>query len=140
MTQTFIYHGIPKAQGRPKFYRRGNFVGAYDPKDSREYKNNVACQILQQHPQLIDRGKAIKLYLSFFLPRPKGHYNSKGDVKPQFERTAHTKKPDLDNLVKAVKDSLKGIIWHDDSQVYHTIAMKGYTEKEPMVRIEVTEI
>lgn len=27
------------------------------------------------------------------------------------------KKPDLDNLEKAVKDALKGVAWHDDAQV-----------------------
>ena len=129
MKQTFVYEGIPKAQGRPKFFRRGNFVGAYDPKDSRAYKNNIAAQIVAQKPILIEREKAIKLWLSFYLPRPKGHYNSKGDVKPQYAPSAHTKKPDLDNLVKAVKDSLKGILWYDDSQVYATESEKRYSDK-----------
>lgn len=128
MKQTFVYEGIPKAQGRPKFFRRGNFVGAYDPKDSRAYKNNVAAQIVAQGPVLIDRDKAIKLCLLFYLPRPKGHYNSKGELKAQYAPSEHTKKPDLDNLVKAVKDSLKGILWYDDSQVYETESVKRYSD------------
>ncbi|MFA5307759.1 MAG: RusA family crossover junction endodeoxyribonuclease [Candidatus Babeliales bacterium] len=129
MKQTFRYDGIPKAQGRPKFFRRGNFVGAYDPKDSRQYKDNIAAQIVAQKPVLIDREKAIKIWLSFYLPRPKGHYNSKGIIKPQYASSAHTKKPDLDNMVKAVKDSLKGILWYDDSQVCFTEAEKKYSDK-----------
>ena len=129
MKQAFHYEGIPKAQGRPKVFRRGNLVGAYDPKDSRAYKNNVAAQIVAQNPVLIEREKPIKLWLTFYLPRPKGHYNSKGAVKPQHIFTAHTKKPDLDNLVKAVKDSLKGILWYDDSQVYATESEKRYSDK-----------
>jgi len=126
--QTFRYIGNPIAQGRPKFYRRGKHVGAYDPKKSVDYKSNFAAQIVAQKPVLIEREKPIKLWLSFYLPRPKGHYNSKGIVKPQYARSAHIKKPDLDNMVKAVKDALKGILWYDDSQVYATDAEKKYSD------------
>lgn len=138
MKQTFIYQGIPKPQGRPRFARMGKFVKAYDPKDSRDAKNNVACQILQQNPQLIEQGKPIQLHLTFWLPRPKGHFNSKGELRGAAPKY-HTKKPDLDNLIKLLKDSLKGIVWHDDSQVYRTEAEKSYTAKEPMVAIMVED-
>lgn len=36
----------------------------------------------------------------------------------------HIKKPDLDNVVKAVKDAGKGVLWHDDSQVCFLLAWK----------------
>jgi Holliday junction resolvase RusA-like endonuclease len=140
MKQTFRYEGIPKAQGRPKFFRRGNFVGAYDPKDSRQYKDNIAAQIVAQKPILIEREKPIRLWITFLLPRPKAHYNSKGIVKAKHIWTPHTKKPDLDNLVKAVKDSLKGILWYDDSQVYYTEAAKRYTDDKATVSIIVEDI
>ena len=139
MIQTFTFVGIPKAQGRPKFFRRGNFTGAYDPKDSREYKNNVAAQIVAQKPKLIDRDKAVYLDLTFCLPRPKGHYNSKGEIRDKFKNLHHTSKPDLDNLIKAIKDSLRGIVWNDDSQVQEITAMKHYGPSGE-VRIEVTDI
>jgi Holliday junction resolvase RusA-like endonuclease len=32
-------------------------------------------------------------------------------------RRWHTKKPDADNVLKAVKDAAKGVLWLDDSQV-----------------------
>ncbi len=138
-TQEFIYRGIPKAQGRPKFYRRGNFVGAYDPKDSRTAKNNVACQVLEQGPRLIGQGIPVSLNLKFFMPRPKTHYDKTGQVREKFRDMPHVSRPDLDNLKKLILDSLKGIVYHDDSQIYHSVATKMYGD-EPMVRIEVTEI
>ena len=46
----------------------------------------------------------------------------------------HTKKPDLDNLIKFVKDCANGILWHDDSQVVTIEAAKLYSE-EPETRI-----
>lgn len=41
----------------------------------------------------------------------------------------HTKKPDLDNLVKFAKDCLNGVAWQDDSQVCELEAWKAYDEK-----------
>ncbi len=127
--QTFIIRGIPRAQGRPKFYRRGNFVGAYDPKESRQYKDNVAAQIVAQSPRYI-ADAAIDLSVWFDLPRPK--------TLPK-RVTEHTKKPDLDNLVKGVKDALKGLVWRDDSQVVRITAVKQYGH-EPGVQIIVKEV
>lgn len=47
----------------------------------------------------------------------------------------HTKKPDLDNLIKFTKDCLNGVAWHDDSQVVEYGAMKKVYGDEPMTRI-----
>jgi len=137
MIQQFTFIGIPKAQGRPKFARRGKLTVAYDPKDSAQYKNNVAAQVVAQKPVLIGRDVPIYLTLDFYLPRPKGHYKTSGDIKEKYIAVRHTSKPDLDNLVKAVKDSLKGIVWNDDSQVFYTISSKNYANDKPKVFITV---
>ena len=49
----------------------------------------------------------------------------------------HTKKPDLDNLVKFVKDCANGILWRDDAQVYRLHATKVYAE-EPKTEIYIS--
>ena len=38
----FILPGKPVAQGRPRFYRKGSFVVATDPKPSKVYKADIA--------------------------------------------------------------------------------------------------
>lgn len=43
MNYNFTVPGEPQAQGRPRFYRRGRFVGVYDPKESKDYKERVAA-------------------------------------------------------------------------------------------------
>lgn len=59
----------------------------------------------------------------FLLPRPDAlnmlvgrsnnkHYKYDPGILP------HWKRPDLDNLEKALKDALKGIVWDDDNQVF----------------------
>lgn len=127
MTQTFTILGDPRPQGRPRFYRRGNFVGAYDPKESREYKQTLAAQLAAQSPEFIEQGKAVSIYVEFIFARPKSLPKRVED---------HVKKPDLDNLIKALKDAAKGILWHDDSQVVQLSARKVYGAT-PMTVIEV---
>lgn len=61
----------------------------------------------------------VSLTVAFYLPRPKS--------LPK-RVTAHTKKPDLDKLVRSVKDGLTRVAWHDDAQVVRVDATKGYAE------------
>jgi crossover junction endodeoxyribonuclease RusA len=53
----------------------------------------------------------------------------------------HTKKPDLDKLVRALKDALKGVLYTDDSQVVRLLAHKQYAAiaAAPCAVITVTE-
>ena len=61
----------------------------------------------------------VRLRVSFFLPRPKA---MKGEAA-----VPHTKKPDVDNLLKAVMDSMTAAgVWKDDALVYVTNAGKWY--------------
>jgi len=117
--------GIPRPQGRPRFFRRGNFVGTYDPKESRQYKDNVSAQLAAQSPVILDG--PLYMRVDFFLPRPK--------TLPK-KVVHHVKKPDVDNLLKGVMDSCKGILWHDDTQVVYLVATKYYGDP-PRVIIEI---
>jgi Holliday junction resolvase RusA-like endonuclease len=127
MTQTFTILGDPRPQGRPRFTRIDGFVKAYDPKESREYKQTLAAQLAAQSPEFIEQGKAVSIYVEFIFARPKSLPKRVED---------HVKKPDLDNLIKALKDAAKGILWHDDSQVVQLSARKVYGAT-PMTVIEV---
>lgn len=54
------------------------------------------------------------------------------------KRTCHVVKPDLDKLVRGVKDALTGIIYEDDSQVVSIRATKHYGAPE-RVELVVSE-
>lgn len=72
----------------------------------------------------------------FYMPRPKKLMRVKDPDGPIW----HTAKPDYDNLVKSVKDVLKGVIWRDDSQVvnYGPNHGKWYHEKKGRPRVEIS--
>ena len=126
MTQVFTILGDPRPQGRPRFARMGKFVKAYDPKESREYKQTLAAQIAAQEPEYISAG-AISLDCAFVFARPKSLPKKVID---------HTKKPDLDNIIKALKDAMTGIVWKDDAQIVSLTARKEYGDV-PGIRVEV---
>ncbi len=54
----------------------------------------------------------------------------------------HTKRPDLDNVLKAIKDGLNGIVWGDDSQVaVLRECRKGYSDTpRVVVTVEVANV
>ena len=54
-----------------------------------------------------------------------------GAIKP-------TKKPDIDNMQKAVLDALNGLAWDDDSQIVKVTAEKEYAVN-PYVHLYVHE-
>lgn len=59
----------------------------------------------------------VRVTVAFYLPRPKS--------LPK-KTTAHTKKPDLDKLVRSCCDALTAIVFRDDSQVCELVAAKHY--------------
>lgn len=74
----------------------------------------------------------IVLEVWFFLPRPASA------PKRVF---APTKKPDLSKLTRSAEDSLKGIIWRDDSQVVDSHTYKRFAvDGAPCAVIRVREI
>lgn len=51
----------------------------------------------------------------------------------------HTRKPDCDNLAKAIKDAMTTcLFWLDDSQVYALSVVKGRGQN-PGIQVEITE-
>jgi len=129
---TLTVYETPVPQGRPRFSRRSGH--AYDPKESRAWKNLLRFSIQQKcgvdNFEPFDKDCALVLAVVFKLPRPKSVSKEK--------RPEPTVKPDLDNLVKPIKDAMNGIVFKDDSQVVEILATKKYVvEKErPSVYIE----
>ena len=70
----------------------------------------------------------------FLFPRP-GRLVWKRRPMPRVE---HTGKPDVDNLLKSVKDALSGLAWRDDSQVCRLRDVeKFYAAGDEQPRVEI---
>lgn len=79
--------------------------------------------------------KPITLTYTAVFPRPLSMVWKK---KPM-PRVLHTKKPDIDNVQKAIQDALTGIAWTDDAQVCGMLNPRKWIAaggEEPHVEIE----
>ena len=129
--------GKPVAQGRPRFYRRGTFVVATDPKASKVYKADIQY-LAQKHKEdnnisgLLDG--PLGLDVMAYFPCRKCRWRK---TKPRTEEH-HAKRPDADNVAKSIKDGLTGVFYHDDSQISELIIRKRIAAQGEAPRIEVS--
>jgi len=125
--------GIPKAQPRPRAAVRGRHAMMYDPGTASEWRRQVAAE-LEAEADRRQEGRggspaagAIVMDLAFRIPRAKSHYSTKKFSLRPSAPTHHLKKPDVDNLAKAVLDETHAII-KDDRQVVALTVTKRYVE------------
>jgi Holliday junction resolvase RusA-like endonuclease len=130
--------GIPKPGGSKRgFYRGGKVIITDACKGSKDWKSLVAYSARQQYQGNPLTG-SIRVYVTFKMPRPKYHFKKNGMPSAKLE-TYHTKKPDATKLMRSTEDALTGILWADDSQIYHQEITKIYGA-QPGAVIEVEEI
>ena len=137
----FVIPGEPISQGRPRFSNRGGFVRAYDPKKSRDGKATVKL-CAKEAVDKMEWGTLmtgpIEMMVQFGIALPKSAYRKRTPVGRQWR----TKKPDLDNLMKLVKDACSGVVFLDDNQVVRVIAEKIQCAQEeaPFTKIRFKEL
>ena len=137
----FTVQGTPKGQPRVRACIRGKHAGVYDPGTADEWKRAVrdAAKSAMAASGVSPFDIAVRLGVSFLMPRPNSHRRANGELK----RSApylHTSKPDLDNLVKATKDALTDAgIWADDSLVVVCRSLKAYS-LAPGAIIRIAEV
>jgi Holliday junction resolvase RusA-like endonuclease len=108
----------------------------YNPDSADEWKEEIRIAFLSCRRPTIT--KPVHLKVCFFMPVPKGM-----KIKSKEGRyVPHVKKPDTDNLLKAVMDALTDTgVWKDDAHVYWTEAIKQYASEDTGAQIIVeTEI
>lgn len=149
MVIKFTVLGEPQGKGRPRANVICNKHGApvINPKTNRPiinertpektvlYENLIATEFRRQNgsARFPDDEMLYLHILAYYTipasaPKKKQQQMEAGEIRP-------TKKPDMDNIVKVVADSLNKVAYRDDSQIVDCEIRKFYS-KEP--RIEVT--
>lgn len=121
----FAVKGIePAPQGSKRHVGNGRMVEA--SAKVKPWRYAVSQAALELNEPITDR--PVFVQITFLFTRPKAHYNSKGQVKPNAPFYKQTK-PDLDKLVRSTLDALTMVLIKDDSQVVNLICCKQYANE-----------
>lgn len=135
---SFTVPGDPQGKGRGRVVRWGNRAGIKTPEKTVAYEGLVAhcaaVALAGQPP--IEGPVSVRLEIRLSVPRswPKRRRAAalEGRIWP-------TKKPDIDNVEKAVFDGMNGIAWRDDVQAVLVTTVKRFAEV-PGVTVYITEL
>lgn len=135
----FTVLGVPVGKGRPKFSTANGHAVAYTPAKTTNYETLVRLSYQQQcnkYPFKKDEELAATIVAYFPIPKST---SKKNQALMQDCKIRHTKKPDCDNVAKAVLDALNGIAYYDDSQIVALDVRKFYSD-EPRIEILIREL
>jgi Holliday junction resolvase RusA-like endonuclease len=130
---SFTIPGEPVAKGRPRSFVRNGRVGHYTPEKTARYENLVKLAAQQVFDAPLEGGIGLVVYAHMSIPRS---WSQKRKEAAFREEITPAKRPDLDNIVKAIKDGLNGVAWKDDAQVVDVMASKRYANA-PCVEVKV---
>ena len=120
---TFSVAGDPVPQPRARITTRGKFAHAYTPKKHpvHAYRQSILAAAIDAGLSITTT--PIEVIIVAVFARPKSHMNKNGvkATAPALPR------PDVDNIAKAVLDSLKDVF--DDTIVSRLIVEKTYGDK-----------
>ena len=143
---TFFIYGDPKGQPRARAFARkmgAKYVARmYDSDVADDWKRavNVALvKAIDEHKPEYNKDGAFEVVATFFMRRPKSHFNSGGFVKLG-SSVRHSQKPDSDNMIKLILDRVTRTkaIWRDDSQVAYMTVAKYWAESEQEIGCNFT--
>jgi len=130
--------GEPVAQGRPRAFKTpAGYIRTYDPSKSRNWKGvarDVMAKALTGGAILHPEGPCeVHVLAVFSCPR------SQFRKRDPWPRRPHAKRPDAENVAKAVLDSGTGLLWGDDSQIARLTIEKliGAQGEAPFVEVRV---
>jgi len=121
----FVIPGVPLGKGRARSVVRGKHVRHYTPEKTAKYESTASLagyQAMAGRPPIEGPVMAmltIKLPISASWSKRKQAAALAGTELP-------TKKPDADNVIKAVFDAMNGVVWVDDTQVVDMVVRKRY--------------
>ena len=109
---------------RPRPKQRPRFAGhAYTPSETREYENYIrsivkmrmACDGIEPFHEWCE----LELLFQYEMPKRRKLFCNK--------------RPDIDNLLKAVFDALNGVLYRDDAIILKVSAKKAYGEENKIM-------
>ncbi len=141
MEVSFFVPGKPQPGGSKKaFVINGRAILTEANKNSKPWRVSVgfaAAEVIKTPFE-----GPLEVRFDFYMPRPQGHFGTgkKAGVLKDSAPTYHISKPDTTKLIRSTEDALKGIAWHDDSQIAVQHGTKLYANSAVGARITITNM
>ena len=134
MIYEFEVPGKIIGKGRPRLNLYTGVV--YTPKRTKDYESLVEQYFLLKYPRFKALEGRIKVSIIAYFSIPKT--TKKADINEMLENNiSPTKKPDIDNIVKSILDSMNKFAFKDDNQITKLEVEKKYSiEDKVYVKIE----
>jgi len=114
--------GEPIPQGRPRFVARGKFVRAIDPAKSRDEKAYIRSlatdKALSMHWDMLGPDNPVEIIIRAYKSIPTSHPTWYKKAAKNGLVVPTKRSGDADNIAKLILDSLSGVWYRDDKQVY----------------------
>ena len=132
----FTVLGEPQGKGRPRFANVRGKVITRTPDETVLYENLIVTEYRRQvgstkfqDNEIID----LRIMAYFTIPASASKKKQKqmedGEIRP-------AKKPDMDNIIKVVADSLNQIAYRDDAQIVDC-QLRKYYSRQPRIEISI---
>ena len=135
MEINFTVPGEPRGKGRPRF-SNGH---TYTDSETRAYENKIVAYYKKAYGGFQFPDSAfLSVDVVAYLPIPKSATKAaksgmeQGTILP-------SRKPDVDNIEKAVLDALNHVAYRDDARVHRTSCVKYYGA-DPRLDITIKEV
>lgn len=137
----FTVPGKPQGKARARtFYNpKTKGMSSMTPEKTVLYENLIStCYLQEAGEERFSDDAYLKVRIQAFYEIPKSSTKTKkaamasGEILPD-------KKPDIDNIAKAVLDALNGVAYRDDTQVVELQMRKKYSDR-PRLEICIEEL
>lgn len=124
-------------KGRPRVNTRTHTT--YTPEKTKAFEEKLKMYFIKKYkrPEVSENPFKIKILIEFKPPK-----STSKKMLQKLCDTPYTKKPDLDNIIKAILDSLNGLAYKDDNQIVSINAEKKYGLADRIIIIleEIIEV
>ena len=124
----------PKGKARARTVTKNGRTWSYTPKGTKEFEESIKNAFLSNEnvEKVQQYDGPVKVWIRAYFEPPK----SLSKVKREDLLNKHSeylKKPDGDNIAKAVCDALNGVAYKDDCSVYELMVDKYYRESSGLL-------
>lgn len=134
----FLVPGEPVGKGRPRIGRVGGHARMFTPQKTASYEGLIAMAGTEAMAGRTLLEGAVMVEMRIVLAIPES-MSKKRKAQAIAGELFPTKKPDMDNVIKAIYDGLNGVVWKDDVQVVDAFVRKRYGEV-PGVHVRIVPL